>query len=201
MLWPLAWLSAYCERACLCMAFVPLQQVAAMTSVFFPPARAHTNTHTHTHTHTHTLSLRRCVLSSVSPTRCYRVWNSPIISGGLTHAKTPARAGTHVRTYVSGNTARRTDLITQAERLNPTEERAPKKETRKEYKRLICPCCISVFHLPTLAYPHPHRLDPIASARASLSLHLHLATQTSTVWRNIAVEFFFSLLFFFFFFS
>lgn len=134
-------------------------------------------TNTLTHTYTHTLSLCRSVLSGVSPTRFYRAWNSLIISGGFTvlladtsactHAKTPTHARMQEHSAVDW-------LDYTSREAQPDRGTSTKKETRKEYKRLICPCCISMFHLPTLAYPHPHRLDPIASARP-----LYLATQTS----------------------
>lgn len=187
MLWPLFACLHVQGSACVCvrLAFVPLKQVAAMTFVF-PAARVRT----HTHKQSHTLSLCHSVLSGVSPTRFYRAWNSLIISGGnsvqhadtsaYTHAKTPTR--THTQTH----TQRGLDRVDYTSRAaQPDRGTSTKKETQKEYKRLIWPCCISLFHLPTLAHPHPHRLDPIASART-------VSCNTNTpVWRNIAVEFFF----------
>ena len=106
-------------------------------------ARAHTQTQTHTHSNT--LSLRRCVLSGVSPTRCYRAWNSPIISGGLTHAKTPPhlrpRARAHARTSVSGNTVSAADRLdyTSGEAQPDRGTSTQKRKHEKEYKRLILP--------------------------------------------------------------
>lgn len=103
---------------------------------------------------------------------------------------------TRVRAYASRthrNLARWTDSIIQVEQLVLTEKQSTKKKKgkreakkkKKESKRLICPCCVSVFHLPTLAYLHPHRLDPITGARTpSRNTNISMS-------RNIAVEFFF----------
>lgn len=132
-----------------------------------------------THTHTHFLSAALCSPVSVplDPIvleihSSYRVASLCCFAdtSARTHAKTP----THAHTHACRNTSTVDWLDYTSRAAQPDRGTRTKKETRKEYKRLICPCCISMFHLPTLAYPHPHRLDPIASARP-----LYLATQTS----------------------
>lgn len=144
----------------------------------------------HTHTHTHELSMRCCVLRCQSHDflprlkfthhigwpHCAASWHKCVRARKDTHARTRKHSVVDWLDYTSGA-------------AQPDRGTSTKKETRKEYKRLICPCCISMFHLPTLAYPHPHRLDPITTARTR-SYNTNIP-----VWRNIAVEFFFHNLF------
>lgn len=114
-------------RACWFLAFVPLQQVAAMTSVDFPPTRARARAHT--------LSL--LLTSPVSAAVRFNYSCNPlIISGGhiapLPDARARIRKDSHSHTHARRNTERWTDLIIQVEQLVLTEEQSTKKDTREK---------------------------------------------------------------------
>lgn len=153
-----------CKSVFMRLARVPLRQVAAVTSVSFPQ-------------HTQTLSLSPPLRSPVSVTldstmlEIHSSYRMATPRGCLTqsacaYAKTPTRA-------------RRNGAVVWLDYTSwaaqPDRGTSTKTETRKEYKRLICSCCISMFHLPTLAYPHPHRLDPITTAR-TLSCNTNISS-------------------------
>lgn len=166
MLWPL--LGCLHMQVCMCVYASGLcpTKAGGSNDVCLLPTSAHT----------HFLSAAVCSPVSVPLDSIvleihssYRVASLCLLAdtSACTHAKTPTHAC--MQEHCAMDWLDYTSGAAQPDRGTST-----KKETRKEYKRLICPCCISMFHLPTLAYPHPHRLDPIASARP-----LYLATQTS----------------------